>query len=677
MLKFIIKSFFGLILISLSFGLGALLYIINQPWVDLSKLDNKYVGKPSILLDINGEEWARFELDKREEISIKNMPKHVIDAFIAAEDWQFFDHPGISVKAILRSALVNIYKRKRAQGASTITQQLVRLLYFGSKKSFSRKIKEQLLAIAIEQQFSKEQILEAYLNNVYLGGGIYGIEAACQRFWSKSVSQATICESAILASIVQSPTKFCLTNSLENCKNRRNLILTRMSKLGFISQEECEISSNCPIKISFINKKDIACHLKESIRQFLEKNIKNCQLYNAGLKIQTTIDVSVQKNAESTFRETLEDLRTNIAKYLEGALISLDIETGQIRALVGGYDFNISQFNRAFQAQRQLGSIFKPLIYAKALELGKKFTDIEIDEPLSITVHNKIWTPRNSYRYFDGPMTLARALTYSNNIIAIKLFLEIGAQEIINIAKECGITEEFNHYPSLALGCIDTTLSEATGMINVFANHGVYVKPHYLLWVKDQWGNKIWRNSANNFEKRKVIEPIIADQVNKVLTNTIDRFRNRNPELWGTYEAFGKTGTTNDARTCWFVGSTPKLTTGIYIGRDDNQALGEGVYAFRTVVPIWRNFNNKVLLEQNNIGLNKKDKTQDKLTEDNKNNQNNFKNNSKDRSQENYSKDKFKYSPKLKEILIDGKTGETISSNANNRFKVKILDVNN
>lgn len=572
---------------TLAFSFGVMLYITNQPWVDLSLLNIDQRGKPSILLDINGIEWGRFQLDKRERISFDKIPQHVVNAFIAAEDWDFFNHGGISPKAIARSLLINIYKGKRAQGASTITQQLVRLIFFDSQKSLQRKVKEQLLALAVEQQFSKEQILEAYLNNVYLGAGIYGIKAACHRFWSIDLDNISIEQAATLASIVQSPSKFCILNNLESCKKRRNLILSRMEKLGFIDYStflkasEKEINVNPPIN------QELAPYLKETIRLFLEKKLGKKQLYLEGLKIQTTLDKNLQEKAEAVFSDAIEKYRKNITPNLNGALLSLDCITGEIRALVGGYSFSNSQFNRAFHAQRQLGSIFKPIIYAQALAQGRKFTDIEDDEPLTIKINNQIWEPRNSYRFFSGSMTLAKALSYSNNIIPIKLFLEIGPEKIIKLAKKCGLQGPFNPYPSLALGCVDTTLEQATAMINVFANQGTYCKPHYLLWVKDKWGTKIWKN---NSEKKQVILPFIAKQVSQVLTATVQRYKNKQPNLWFKFPAFGKTGTTNDARTCWFVGSNYSYTTGVYLGRDDCQPLGDKVYASQTVLPIWRDF---------------------------------------------------------------------------------------
>ena len=607
-------------MILISCTLGGLFYITTQPAIDFSVLEHYNPGKPTILLDDSGAEWTRFQLDRREIISIKKIPNHVIKAFLAAEDWEFFKHAGISWRGIARSIIVNIYHRRKAQGASTITQQLVKLLFFNSEKSFKRKIQEQFIALCVEQQFTKEQILETYLNHVYFGAGIYGVEAASQRFWSKSAQDLSIEEAALLAGTVQAPNRYCPLFNPDQALQRRNIILKSMAKLHFITEEQYQKAYLSTLKITKASDPHSqGPHLKESIRLMLEELIGKQKLYSGGLKIQTTVNMHMQTAAESAFNSTVKKLRSDIAPDIDGALLSIDSQTGAIKALVGGYDFQQSQFNRALKAKRQIGSTFKPVIYAAALQSGKKFTDVAIDEPLSITDNGNVWEPQNFNHEFEGPLTLARALSRSNNIIAIKTLLDAGAENVVNLAKKCGFKGPLYPYPSLALGCVDSTLPEVVCMMNVIAQNGLYVEPYCISWIKDEWGTKIWKHTQT---RKRVMRPTITGQVAKVLAISMERSRARNPQDWLNCESLGKTGTTNDARTCWFTGATPSLTTSVYIGCDDNKSLGKAVYAVQTAFPIWKEFNKQAGSLRTN----------------------------------------FTYDPSLKEITVHDQTGDPVSA---------------
>ena len=568
--------------------LGALFYSIEQPWVDFSVLEHYNPGKPTILLDDAGNEWTRFQVDRREVISIQQIPKHVIQAFVAAEDWQFFTHSGISFKGIIRSILVNIYNQRIVQGASTITQQLVKLLFLNAEKSFKRKIKEQLVSLMVERQFTKEQILETYLNHVYFGSGIYGVEAAAQRFWGKHIKDVSLDQAALLAAIVRSPKRYNPLINAQNAVQRRNIILQSMAKLQFITDQEREKARAQQLALLTHDTYTRAPHLKESIRVLLEELLGKQRLYTGGLTVQTTINMTLQEKAEALFKKHITTLRSRITPDLEGALITLEGNTGAIKALVGGYDFKQSQFNRALKARRQVGSTFKPLIYATALQAGKKFTDIAVDEPITLIDNGKEWAPQNFNHKFEGPMTLAQALSRSNNIVTLKTLLEIDPHAVIKLAQACGFQGILCPYPSLALGCADGTLQEVASYLNIFAHHGIYTEPHCILWVKDEWGTKLWKYKE---QKKQVLPAVIADQVGHVLTLSLEKMRKKNPQNWLSCDALGKTGTTNDARTCWFAGATPTLTTAVYIGCDNNKALGKDVYAILTAFPLWKEFN--------------------------------------------------------------------------------------
>jgi len=588
----IIKFFLIILILVCSLVLGGVFYIFHNHTIDFSILEHYNPGKASILLDDEGNEWARFQLDKRESIKLDQMPAHLINAFIATEDHTFFMHAGISWRGILRSMLVNLYNGRKVQGASTITQQLVKLLFFDSKKTFERKIKEQLYAIIIERQFTKQQILETYLNHVYFGCGIYGVQAACQRFWGKSAQEISIAQAATLAGILRSPGNYCPILCPLSCEKRRNLVLSLMNKHHFISPEEFEQAQSESLEVIALDSFILAPHLRETIRLFLEDLLGKQALYYEGLIIQTTINRHMQEVAESTFKKQCAQLKKTLRPDIDGGLISMDVHTGEIKALIGGYDFVRSKFNRALQAKRQIGSILKPLIYVAALQSGISFAQTEVDEPFELAQTNgSIWRPRNYNEEFNGKITLAYGLSHSNNIAAIKTLLKVGASSVIDLAKKCHVQGPFHEYPSLALGCIDVTLKEAIGMFNIFANGGEYVEPHYIKWVKNEWGTKIFKYAPQH---NRVMQSKISDQVAKVMMLSLGRIRENWKGAWLNCQAISKTGTTNDSRVCWYAGSTPTLTTAVYIGCDDNRSMGQNIYPSQTAFPIWFEINNKI-----------------------------------------------------------------------------------
>lgn len=602
---FVITAFLG----------GALFFVIHNHTIDFSILAQYNTGNASVLLDDEGNEWGKFQLDRRDPVDGTRLPQHLINAFIAAEDWDFFSHRGISWKGIIRSIIVNIYHRRKVQGASTITQQLVKLLFFDSQKTFTRKIKEQLYALLVELQLTKEQILYTYLNHVCFGCGIYGVEAASQRFWSKHAHEVSVSEAATLAGIIRSPARYCPLLYPLSAQKRRDVIIGKMKHLGFITEQEYEKILSQPIEIKDKHTDIFAPHIKEMLRVQLESIVGKTSLYSGFLKIQTTINRKMQEIAQDVFTTEMMKLRKEFGNDIDGSMIVIDRKTGEIKALVGGFDFTVSKFNRVTQGRRQIGSTFKPLIYACALEQGMTFADTEMDEPTEWIQNNTIWAPKNYNKKFNGQITLAYALSHSNNIVSIKTLLKVGAQHVITLAKKCRIKSNFHSYPSLALGCIDTTLCEAAGMFNVFANDGIYVEPHGLLSIKDRWGVRVYKAAP---EHERVLNSRIVGQVKAVLCLGPERVKRMyGPHNWLKSEVMSKTGTTNDSRTCWYAGSTPELTVAVYVGFDDNRSMGDNVYPIRTALPIWLTFNRAV--EQN--------------------------------------EQKFSYDPSLKKIVVDERTG--------------------
>src|SRR5579863_1048286 len=350
----------ALIILS-AFLCGALFFVIHNHTIDFSILAHYDAARPSILYDDQGNEWGKFQLDRRDPVDGARLPQHVINAFIAAEDWHFFLHHGISWKGIARSIIVNLYYGRKVQGASTITQQLVKLLFFDSQKTFKRKIKEQLYALLVEQQLTKDQILHTYLNYVCFGCGIYGIEAASQRFWSKHAHEISVDEACTLAGIIRSPARYCPLVYPLSAQKRRDVILGKMKHLGFITPQEYEDLVARAVTIKDKNYDMFAPHIKEMLRVSLENIVGKTTLYSAGLRIQTTINSTMQTAAQEAFTTEMIKLREKLGNELDGGMIVLDRKTGEIKALVGGFDFTASKFNRATQARRQIGSILKPL----------------------------------------------------------------------------------------------------------------------------------------------------------------------------------------------------------------------------------------------------------------------------------------------------------------------------
>lgn len=592
----IVTGLFLLLLSICCLGSGALFFLIQYPTIDLEQQSLTAQATPTIVLDDKGNEWTRFQLDRREPVPLQRIPKHLINAFLATEDRHFFNHYGISWRGIIRSTCVNLIHGRIVQGASTITQQLVKLIFLSNEKTVTRKIKEQLTALILEYQCTKEQILEAYLNNIYCGAGIYGIQAAAQRFWRKNAQDLSLSECALLAGLVQSPAGYCplFIKNHNLCLERRNLVLKLMKRDGFISAEECTARCAEPLGVILEKENTRAAHAREFIRQTVENLVGRDQLYNGGLIIKTTLNLEMQKQAETLFKKHIARKRVKLP--LDGALITLDAHTNAIKALVGGFEFSESQFNRAVQAQRQIGSIFKPFVYASALEKGHNFTTVEVDEPLTI----KDWNPQNSTNRFEGPMTLARALQTSGNIIAIKTFLNVGAESVIELAKKCHLPGPFEPYPSLALGCTESSLIQATAAFSVFVNKGIYEQPHSIEWIKDRWGKKIWKHKE---ETERALPQSICSQMVQALKLVPKYVQNKLQTDWLTIESIGKTGTTNQMRTCWFIGATPSYITGIYMGCDDNRPLLHLVSATRTVAPLWLEYNKAIQHPQTTFTL--------------------------------------------------------------------------
>lgn len=611
------------ILFALLCGIGA--YLATHNWVDLSALERTSGHRPTIVLDDKGKEWTRFQLDRREPIPLAEVPKNLIQAFLATEDHAFFDHYGISLRGIARSIIVNFIKGRKVQGASTITQQLVRLLFLNYERTFTRKTKEQILSIIVEYQFTKEQILEAYLNNIYLGSDIYGVQAAAQRFWGIPARDLQPHQSAVLAAIVRSPNHYCPLFNPKAAKQRRDLVLKLMYQRGYLTKEALEKELREPLALTKKKQLVVAPHFRETIRQILEEKFGHQTLYTGGLIVQTTLNRTAQIQAEKVFSKHLEDL-SKLDNEIDGALVCIDAQNAGIKALIGGRDFSTSQFNRTLQAHRQMGSTFKPLVYTAVIEAGlHNLSDTLIDEPLQ-SVEN--WNPQNVQEKFEGTMTLANALMTSNNIIAAKLFLEIGAQKVIECAQRFHLTGTLPPYPSLALGCTECTPLQSAAVFNTLANKGIYREPYMIEWVKNSDGKRIFKHSPH---EEQVVSWEVSSQILQGL-RLVSKHLKEKIGRWISGDSAGKTGTTNENRSCWFAGTTPTHTTVIFLGRDDNRSLKNKVFSSWHACPIWIDLN---LAIENPIS-------------------------------------EFTFAPDLHRVIIDKRTGEPTSVDATDAIEVLV-----
>lgn len=606
---------------------GIAFFIMHTQVIDFTCLDRYQTSTPSVLLDDQGTEITRFQIDRRQPVSLDCMPPYLINAFIATEDWNFFEHHGLSFRGIARSLLINMLTGRKTQGASTITQQLVRLLFFDTAKTYVRKIKEQIFTVLVEMQFTKEYILELYLNHIYFGAGIYGVEAAAQRFWGKSSVDITLDEAATLAGIICAPNRYCPLLYPLSAQRRRDIVLNTMKRHGFITAQECQAAQQKPVVTIAMHEQRYGEHLIEYLRRELEEIVGKNSLYTGGLTIYTTLNFTMQKQAEQVFREKVRTLRAERKLPFDGGLVTLDVATNGIKAYVGGYDFHTSQFDRVQQAKRQLGSTFKIIVYAQALNAGKEFFHTAIDEPITITSDGKQWSPRNYTRDFRGPMSLAYALSHSNNIVAVKTLMEIGIQPVVELALKTHVHDTIPPYPSLALGCIDTSLLNATAFFSILPTHGIYREPHMLLKIKDQFGNIVWKKKHEQDEV--ILDSQVSGKIAKVLQHSMKRYLKRTKGQAVPVEMIAKTGTTNDSRTCWFIGASPTYTTGVWIGCDDNRPLG-ALFPIHTAFPIWF-------------------ETMDSWEHTHK---------------------QFTYNPLLREITINAKTGEPCSDTSPHSMRI-------
>jgi len=575
--------------ISLIISFLSLATLNDQKIVDMVKEKNFLDAINTKVYDIKGNIITEFYQENRNPVALQEIPSHLINAFIAIEDSDFYKHNGINLRRILISQLENmknifLLKNRdlRPQGGSTITQQLAINTFLTREISLSRKLKDILLALQIERYFTKEEILEMYLNEIYFGHGAYGVQSAANLYFNKNIQDLNLEECALLAAIPRGPSYYSPLINEEAAKKRRNIILDRMYKLKFISQEEMDKAQQSPIIINYNQKKDKinAPYFSTFILSQLLEEFGANMVFRGGLKVYTTLDLEMQQLAEKVLQES----------GYEGAIITLEPASGYIKAMVGGKDFQNSKFNRAIQAYRQPGSTIKPFIYLTALENG--FTPSNIIEDSPITFENG-WSPENYEKEFRGPVTLREALERSINVVGVKLLEQVGVTRVINYAHKAGIRSELRPDLSLALGTSEVTPLEIASAYATIANLGVRVEPISILRVEDNNGNLIKKNTP---QTNKVFSEEACYVLIEMMKGVISRGTGRAAQIGRP--AAGKTGTTNDFIDAWFVGFTPDLVTAIYIGNDDRQPLGNRKTGGIIVAPLWSKFMREALKDK-------------------------------------------------------------------------------
>jgi penicillin-binding protein 1A len=579
-------------------GSSLLYYILLKELPSIAALKDY---RPSITTRVyadNGELIDEFFLEDRKVIKYEEIPKIVIQAFIAAEDARFFQHKGFDMQSMSRAFFKNIEAGRIVQGGSTITQQVAKVLYLSPEKSYMRKIKEALLAYKIDKYLTKEEIITLYLNHIYLGHGTYGIEAASQGYFGKSARDLSLAEAALLAGLPKAPSSYSPYLHPDRAYQRQAYVLSRMQEDKYISKAEKDLAVATKLRFRSIKPKDkIAPYFIENVRRYVQEKFGTDVLYREGLEVYTTLNIQMQKAARDAVEQGLKEIeaRENFEQGLvQGALFAMDPKSGAIRSMVGGRDFNRSEFNRATQSRRQPGSAFKPIIYTAAFDKGMTPSTVIVDSPIVYPDPSRpdgVWKPKNFDEKFLGPTTLHNALVHSRNIITIKVLEEIGIDYATAYAANMGITSPISRNLSIALGTSGVTLQELVRAYGVLANEGKRVQPFFIKKIVDRTGH-VFEEAQPKVEQ--VIDPRIAFMTSHVMQDVVESGTGQRVKRLGRPVA-GKTGTTDDTRDAWFLGFTPTLVAGVWVGFDQERPLGRQEVGGRAAAPIWLYFAEKAL----------------------------------------------------------------------------------
>jgi len=514
---------------------------------------------PSIqIVGLNGRVLATRGEMGGSAVPLRELPPYLSKAFLAIEDRRFYSHYGVDPFGVARAVAANILHRGVSQGGSTLTQQLAKNLFLTQERTMTRKLQEVILSVWLERKYSKDEILDLYLNRVYFGSGAYGVEAAAQRYFGKSARNVTLQEAALLAGLVKSPSKLAPTRNFDGAERRSQIVLAAMSDAGYVSESQVKTAIAVAPKIVKQSAGGSINYVADWVMDVLNDVVGRVE---QDIVVETTIDPTLQAAAEKAL---LDELTPKGAKFDvdQGALVAMTPQ-GAVRALVGGKNYAESQFNRAVAAKRQPGSAFKPFVYLTALERGLTPDTVREDKPIDV----KGWKPENySHEYF-GPVTLTKALALSLNTVSVRLTLEVSPQAVVRTAHRLGIASKLEPNASIALGTSEVSVMELVSAYVPFANGGIAVGPHVIDKVRTAGGKLLYR--AHNPGLGRVIDERYAAMMNQMMQETLATGTARKASLPG-YPAAGKTGTSQDYRDAWFIGYTGHLVAGVWLGNDDN-----------------------------------------------------------------------------------------------------------
>ncbi len=571
---------------------GLALSFRNLP--DVRVLESYSPTETSYIYDIKGRLLSRLHGEaNREVVELEEISPELKQAVLAIEDSHFYQHQGVNPTSIARALLVNWESGQVVEGASTITMQLVKNVFLSPERSFNRKLAEAVLALRVEQVFSKDEILEMYLNTIYWGHNNYGVETAAKSYFQKSADELTLSEAAMMAGLIQAPEQYSPFINYGETKRRQAVVLNRMEELGWITAKNADEALSAPLLVG----KPTAWQqsklpvITEAVRAELNQRFGKEVIEEGGLRVQTSIDLFFQRMAEETVQDAHQQLTQRGLRNHQIAIVAVDPRTHFVKAMVGSVNYESSQFNRAMQSRRQPGSSFKPFVFYTAFATGKYTPESMIqDTPVRYRDGSGYYEPQNYGGGFAGSVSLRSTLKQSRNVPAVKLGQEIGLSNVIEVTNKLGIESPLQPVISLPLGSIGVTPLEIAGAYATFANNGWHSDPTFIVRVTDSQGNVLLDNQP---EPKLVLDQWAVASLNSVLQEVV---------LSGTGTAAqlgrpvaGKTGTTTSERDVWFVGYVPQLATAVWIGNDDYRPLGYGVTGGGFAAPVWRKFMQRAL----------------------------------------------------------------------------------
>jgi penicillin-binding protein 1A len=573
---------------------------------DLPQIQSLESYKPSAITRIFSADQVLLKelyVEKRDPVALSQVPDDLKTALLTTEDRRFYEHSGLAVKGILRALVQNVRKGRFAQGASTLTQQLAKTLFLTPRKTLSRKFREAILSLQLERRYTKDEILSLYLNQIYFGSGAYGVASAARVYFGKPVRDLTLAQCALIAGLPKGPSRYSPLVNPELALKRRDIVLHQMFATGAIDNREylAALEEKLP-ETQSKTEKSKAPYFIDDIVDTLENTIGDSLLYKGGLTVHTTLSFELQDAAETAIANGLEQLEFRRLKNQlkqpvpQGALVAVNIQTGGIVAMVGGRDGSDTPFNRATTAKRQPGSAFKPFLYALALERGFQPYDKILDAPVVFTTPSQAqeWRPQNFSQEYEGEVCLRWALAHSKNIPAVRLLDKLGPSSVIQFAQSLGLHSPLRANLSLALGTSEVDLLELTAAYAAFANQGKYTGPYGITTVANAEGQTIWRIKP---EQRIAMSRGGAAVITNMLEAVIQEGTGRGANILPGPLA-GKTGTTNDYKDALFIGYSPQIATGVWVGNDDASTLGSQETGARAALPIWVEFMRQALSGQ-------------------------------------------------------------------------------